>query len=54
MNKYIILIAGLMIAAGVYLDEPNQIGWGIVVVFFSLESYFIIFQNEYILLAFGK
>jgi hypothetical protein len=40
MNKYIkFLIAGLMIAAGVYLMMNRQIGWGIVIVFFSLREY---------------
>ena len=52
MNKYIkFLIAGLMIAAGVYLMMNRQIGWGIVVVFFSLSPILLFFKNEYILLA---
>jgi hypothetical protein len=42
-----------MIAIGVYLMMNRQIGWGIVWYFFS-ESYFIIFKNEYILLAFWQ
>ena len=55
MNKYIkFLIAGLMIAAGVYLMMNRQIGWGIVVVFFSLSPILLFFKNEYILLAFWQ
>ena len=47
MNKYIkFLIAGLMIAAGVYLMMNRQIGWGIVVVFFSLSPILLFFKNE--------
>lgn len=55
MNKYIkFLIAGLMIAAGVYLMMNRQIGWGIVVVFFSLSPILLFFKNEYILLTFWQ
>ena len=55
MNKYIkFLISGLMIALGVYLMMNRQIGWGIVVVFFSLSPILLFFKNEYILLAFWQ
>ena len=43
-----------MIAIGVYLMMNRQIGWGIVLVFFSLSPILLFFKNEYILLAFGK
>lgn len=55
MNKYIkFLIAGLMIAAGVYLMNNRQIGWGIVMVFFAASPILLFFKNEYILLAFWQ
>ena len=43
-----------MIAFGVYLMMNRQIGWGIVVVFFSLSPILLFFKNEYILLAFWQ
>lgn len=43
-----------MIAAGVYLMMNRQIGWGIVVIFFSLSPILLFFKNEYILLAFWQ
>ena len=54
MNKYIkFLIAGLMIAGSLPDDEPsNRMGNCSRILF--AESYFIIFQNEYILLAFWQ
>lgn len=53
MNKYIkFLIAGLIIAAGVYLMFNRNIGWGIVLVILSGIPIFLYFKNEYILLAF--
>lgn len=55
MNKYIkFLISALLIAFGVYLMMNRQIGWGIVVVFFSLSPILLFFKNEYILLAFWQ
>lgn len=55
MNKYIkFLISALMIALGIYLMMNRQIGWGIVVVFFSLSPILLFFKNEYILLAFWQ
>lgn len=53
MNKYIkFVIAGLMIAAGIYLMMNRNIGWGIVVVLFSSIPVLLFFKNEYILAAF--
>lgn len=55
MNKYIkFLISAVMIAIGVYLMMNRQIGWGIVMVFFSLSPILLFFKNEYILLAFWQ
>ena len=53
MNKYIkFVIAGLMIAAGIYLMMNRNIGWGIVVVLLSSIPVLLFFKNEYILAAF--
>ncbi|KMQ70191.1 hypothetical protein [Chryseobacterium koreense] len=53
MNKYIkFVIAALMIAAGIYLMNNRNIGWGIVVVILSAIPILVFFKNEYILLAF--
>lgn len=55
MNKYIkFLISAAMIAIGVCLVMNRQIGWGIVMVFFSLSPILLFFKNEYILLAFWQ
>ena len=55
MNKYIkFLISAILIAIGVYLMMNRQIGWGIVLVFFSLSPILLFFKNEYILLAFWQ
>lgn len=43
-----------MIAAGVYLIMNRQIGWGIVLIFFSLSPILLFFKNEYILLSFWQ
>ena len=53
MNKYIkFVIAGLMIAAGIYLMMNRNIGWGIVVVLLSSIPVLLFFKNEFILAAF--
>ena len=53
MNKYIkFVIAGLMIAAGIYLMMNRNIGWGIVVVLLSSIPVLLFFKNEFILTAF--
>ena len=53
MNKYIkFVIAGLMIAAGIYLMMNRNIGWGIVVVLLSSIPVILFFKNEFILAAF--
>ncbi len=53
MNKYIkFVIAGLMIAAGIYLMMNRNIGWGIVVVILSAIPILLFFKNEFILAAF--
>lgn len=55
MNKYIkFLISAILIAIGVYLMMNRQIGWGIVLVFFSLSPILLFFKNEYILLTFWQ
>ena len=53
MNKYIkFVIAGLMIAAGIYLMMNRNIGWGIVVVILSSVPILLFYKNEFILSAF--
>ena len=53
MNKYIkFVIAGLMIAAGIYLMMNRNIGWGIVVVLLSSIPVLLFSKNECILAAF--
>lgn len=55
MNKYIkFVIAGLMIAAGVFLITDRQVGWGITVIVLSLIPILLFFKNEYLLLAFWQ
>lgn len=55
MNKYIkFLIAGLIIALGIYLMMNRNIGWGIVLIFVSLSPILLFFKNEYILLSFWQ
>lgn len=55
MNKYIkFLIAGVMIALGVYLMFNRNAGWGTVLVILSIIPIILFFKNEYILLAFWQ
>ena len=52
MNKYIkLVIAGLMVAGGIFLMFNRQIGWGIVCVVLSIVPIVLFFKNEYILLS---
>lgn len=53
MNKYIkFVIAGIIIALGIYLMFHRNIGWGIVLVILSGIPILLFFKNEYILLSF--
>lgn len=55
MNKYIkLVIAGLMIGAGIFLMFNREIGWGIVLVVLSAIPVALFFRNEYLLLALWK
>lgn len=55
MNKYIkLVIAGLMIALGIYLMLNREVGWGIVSVVLAAIPVFLFFRNEYMWLAFWK
>ena len=55
MNKYIkLVIAGLMVAGGIFLMFNRQIGWGIVCVVLSIVPIVLFFKNEYILLSLWK
>lgn len=55
MNKYIkLVIAGLMICAGIFLMFNREIGWGIVLVVLSAIPVALFFRNEYTLLALWK
>ncbi|MCT4124446.1 DUF2892 domain-containing protein [Elizabethkingia anophelis] len=55
MNKYIkFLIAGLIIAAGIYLMFNRNVMWGVIVVVLSVIPILLFFKNEYILLAFWQ
>lgn len=52
MNKYIkFIIAGLMIALGIFLMFNRNVGWGIVLIILSAIPILLFFKNEYILLA---
>ena len=55
MNKYIkLVIAGLMVAGGIFLMFNRQVGWGIVCVVLSIVPIILFFKNEYILLSLWK
>ena len=55
MNKYIkFVIAGLMIAGGIFLMFNRQIGWGIVLVVLSAFPIFLFYRNEYLWLTIWK
>ncbi|MFA5618712.1 MAG: DUF2892 domain-containing protein [Weeksellaceae bacterium] len=53
MNKYIkLVIAALIIIAGIYLFTIREYGWGTVLIILSGLPVLLFFKNEYILLAF--
>lgn len=55
MNKYIkLVIAALMVIAGIYLMFNREIGWGIVLMFLVVLPVVLFFRNEYVLLALWK
>lgn len=55
MNKYIkLVIAGLMVIAGIFLMFNREIGWGIAVIILAAIPVLLFFKNEYILLVFWK
>ena len=49
-----LIIAGLLVAAGIYLITDDQTGNGIFLILLSAIPIFLYFKNEFILLAFLK
>ncbi len=55
MNKYIkLVIAVLMIGAGIFLFTEREYAWGSILIALSIIPILLFFRNEYILLAFWQ
>lgn len=55
MNKYIkLVIAAILLIAGIYLITDREYGWGVLLIILSIIPVLLFFRNEYILLAFWE